>query len=139
MKVGVIGSGGREHTICNSLKNSANVSKIYCIPGNAGTSLIAENIQIELSNFKKLKDFIKESEIDLIIIGPEKPLVDGIVDYLESHNIKVFGPNKIASQLEGSKIFTKKLCEKYKIPTAKFGIFKNFEEAKKFIDGCVFL
>ena len=138
MKVGVIGSGGREHAICNSLKNSANVSKIYCIPGNAGTSLIAENIQIELSNFKKLKDFIKESEIDLIIIGPEKPLVDGIVDYLESHNIKVFGPNKIASQLEGSKIFTKKLCEKYKIPTAKFGIFKNFEEAKKFIDGCVF-
>ena len=138
MKVGVIGSGGREHAICSSLKNSNNVSKIYCIPGNAGTNLIAENINIELNNFQKIKDFILKNKIDLVVIGPEKPLVEGIADYLESYNIKVFGPNKIASQLEGSKIFTKKLCDKYKIPTAKFGIFKSPDEAKKFINNCVF-
>ncbi len=138
MKVGVIGSGGREHSICCSLNKSRNVSKIYCIPGNAGTDLIAENIEIKLNDFEKIKNFILKNEIDLVIIGPEKPLVDGIVDYLESYNIKVFGPNKIASQLEGSKIFTKKLCEKYKIPTAKFGIYKNIEETKKFINNCNF-
>ena len=138
MKVCVIGSGGREHAICSALKNSTKVSKIYCVPGNAGTNLIAENVQIELSNFEKIKDFIQKNKIDLVIIGPEKPLVDGIVDYLESYNIKVFGPNKIASQLEGSKIFTKKLCEKYKIPTAKFGIFNSLDEANNFINNCNF-
>ena len=97
---------------------------------NAGTKEIAKNIQIDLKNFKILKDFILDNRIDLIIVGPEKPLVDGIVDYLEKFKIKVFGPNKIASQLEGSKIFTKKLCEKFNIPTAKFGIFKNRDNAK---------
>ena len=138
MKVCVIGSGGREHAICSSLKNSTKVSKIYCVPGNAGTNLIAENVQIELNNFEQIKDFLQKNKIDLVIIGPEKPLVDGIVDYLESYNIKVFGPNKIASQLEGSKIFTKKLCEKYKIPTAKFGIFNSVDEASNFINNCDF-
>ena len=136
MKVAVIGSGGREHAICLSLKNSQKVKKIYCIPGNAGTHQIAENVEIEISNFSKLKDFILNNNIDLVIIGPEKPLVDGIVDYLEKFKIKVFGPNKIASKLEGSKIFTKKLCEKYKIPTAKFGVFKSVEESKKFLKNC---
>ena len=136
MKVAVIGSGGREHAICLSLKKSQKVKKIYCIPGNAGTHQIAENVEIEISNFSKLKDFILNNNIDLVIIGPEKPLVDGIVDYLERFKIKVFGPNKIASQLEGSKIFTKKLCEKYKIPTAKFGVFKSVEESKKFLKNC---
>ena len=138
MKVCVIGSGGREHAICSSLKNSTKLSKIYCVPGNAGTNLIAENVQIELSNFEQIKDFIQKNKIDLVIIGPEKPLVDGIVDYLESYNIKVFGPNKIASQLEGSKIFTKKICEKYKIPTAKFGIFNSVDEASNFLNNCDF-
>ncbi len=138
MKVGVIGSGGREHAICSSIKNSKNISKIYCIPGNAGTNSFAENVNINLNDFKKIKDFILKNEIDLILIGPEKPLVDGMVDYLEKFNIKVFGPNKIASQLEGSKIFTKKLCEKYKIPTAKFGILKNPKEAKQYLDNCTF-
>jgi len=136
MKVAVIGSGGREHAICLSLKKSQKVKKIYCIPGNAGTHQIAENVEIEITNFSKLKDFILNNNIDLVIIGPEKPLVDGIVDYLEKFKIKVFGPNKIASKLEGSKIFTKKLCEKYKIPTAKFGVFKSIEESKKFLKNC---
>ena len=138
MKVGVIGSGGREHAICCSLNNSDNVSKIYCIPGNAGTNLIAENININLNDFQKIKDFILKNKIDLVIIGPEKPLVEGLADFLEGYNIKVFGPSKLASQLEGSKIFTKKLCEKYKIPTAKFGIFENLNEAEKFINNCTF-
>ena len=133
MKVAVIGSGGREHAICLSLKKSEKVKKVYCIPGNAGTDSIAVNVDIEVGDQNKLKDYILLNRIDLVIIGPEKPLVDGIVDYLQKFNIKVFGPNKIASQLEGSKIFTKQLCEKYKIPTANFGIFKSVNDAKKFL------
>ena len=133
MKIGIIGSGGREHAICDTLSNSNKIKQIYCFPGNAGTAKIAKNISIDLENFNELKNFIKLNKIDLIVVGPEKPLVDGIVDFLEGHNIKVFGPNKHASQLEGSKIFTKNLCEKYNIPTAKFGIFQNINSATQFI------
>ena len=133
MKVGIIGSGGREHAICTSLKKSNKIREIFCFPGNAGTAGIAKNININLQNFKEIKKFIKNKKIDLIVVGPEKPLVEGLVDFLKSHKIKVFGPNKIASQLEGSKIFTKKLCEKFKIPTAKFGIFQNKNDAKDFL------
>ena len=138
MKVGVIGNGGREHALCSSLKNSDKIKQIYCFPGNAGTSSIAENVNIDLNNFEKLKNFIIHNDINFIIVGPEKPLVDGIVDYLQKYKIKVFGPNKVASQLEGSKIFTKKLCEKYKIPTAKFGIFLNTKKALSFLQNCTF-
>jgi len=133
MKVGIIGSGGREHAICHALEKSKNVNEMYCFPGNAGTAKIAKNISLNLENFDELKDFILLEKIDLIIVGPEKPLVDGVVDFLEKYNIKVFGPNQIASQLEGSKIFTKKICEKYKIPTANFGIFENKDKANIFI------
>ena len=138
MKVGIIGSGGREHAICHSLNKSKKIKKIYCFPGNAGTAEIAENIDLNLENFNELKEFILKYSIDLIIVGPEKPLVEGIVDFLENNQIKVFGPNKFASQLEGSKIFTKKLCEKYNIPTAKFGIFKNFNDAQNFLEKIVY-
>ena len=134
MKVGIIGSGGREHAICHTLKKSNKIDQIYCFPGNAGTSEIAKNIEINLENFNQIKDFIMANKIDLIIIGPEKPLVEGLVDFLENNNIKVFGPNKVASQLEGSKIFTKNLCEKYNIPTAKFGTFKNADDAFIFLN-----
>ena len=134
MNVGIIGSGGREHAICLSIKKSKKVNKIYCIPGNAGTSEIAENVNINLNNFDEIKDFVLSKKIELIIVGPEKPLVDGIVDFFQGLNVKVFGPNKLASQLEGSKIFTKKICEKYKIPTAKFGIFDNPSDSKKFLE-----
>ena len=136
MKVGIIGSGGREHAICFSLNKSKKVSKIYCIPGNAGTGEIAENVDIDLNDFEKLEFFIKKNDINIVIVGPEKPLVEGIVDYLEKKDIKVFGPNKLASQLEGSKIFTKKLCEKYKIPTAKFGIFDDIQKTNEFFNDC---
>ncbi len=138
MKVGIIGSGGREHAICLFLKRSKKVDKIYCFPGNAGTSYIAENINLDLSDFNQVKEFIQENKIDIIIVGPEKPLVDGIVDFLEKNKIKVFGPNKISSQLEGSKIFTKNLCKKYKIPTAKFGVFENKETSLSFLKKCNF-
>ena len=136
MKVVIIGSGGREHALCYSLKNSDKVSKLYCIPGNAGTNQIAENIEIDLNDFENIKNFIVENKINLVLVGPEKPLVDGIVDYLEKNNINVFGPNKLASQLEGSKIFTKNLCKKYNIPTANFGVFKNPNDSIKFIEDC---
>mgnify|MGYP003705932489 FL=1 len=134
MNVGIIGSGGREHAICQNLNNSNKINRIFCFPGNAGTADIAENIILDLNNFENIKNYIKEKKIDLVIGGPEKPLVEGLVDYLEKFNIKVFGPNKIASQLEGSKIFTKKICQKFNIPTAEFGIFKNKNDAKKYIE-----
>ncbi len=136
MKVGIIGSGGREHAICTSIKKSQKVDQIYCIPGNAGTALIATNVDIDINNFNKIKDFIKKNNIEIIIVGPEKPLVNGIVNFLEENQIKVFGPNKIASQLEGSKIFTKNLCKKYNIPTANFGAFDNEMKSLEFLNKC---
>jgi len=132
MKVGIIGRGGREHSICFALSKSKKIKQIYCFPGNAGTSQIAKNISIDEEDFNGLKNSIISNKIDLVIVGPEKPLVNGIVDFLEMYNINVFGPNKSASQLEGSKIFTKNLCKKYKIPTAKFGIFKDINSALLF-------
>ena len=134
MKVGIIGSGGREHAICKSLRKSDKIEKIFCFPGNAGTEEIAKNVKIDLENFENIKDYILNQKIELVIIGPEKPLVDGLVDYLEKFKIKVFGPNKIASKLEGSKIFTKQLCKKFNIPTANFGIFQNRIDTLKFLE-----
>ena len=133
MIVGILGSGGREHAICETLKKSKKIHKLYCFPGNAGTAKIAKNIDIDLEDFEKLKNFILENKVDLVVVGPEKPLVDGIVDYLEKFKIKVFGPNKIASQLEGSKMFTKEICKKYNIPSANFRIFKNKDTSKNFL------
>tara|TARA_B100001029_G_C15062353_1_gene459662 strand:+ start:2207 stop:3472 length:1266 start_codon:yes stop_codon:yes gene_type:complete len=138
MIIAILGSGGREHAICKSISLSKKVNKIFCVPGNGGTEEIAENIDIKLSDFSKLINFFKKNKVDLVIIGPEKPLVDGIVDKLEENNIKVFGPRKIPSRLEGSKIFTKELCKKYDIPTAKFGIFKNKNDAINFLNTTTF-
>ena len=133
MKVGIIGSGGREHAICESLYISKKIDKIYCFPGNAGTAEIAENININLENFEEIKNFIKDNKIELIVVGPEKPLVDGLVDYLQKFKIKVFGPNKFAAKLEGSKSFMKKICFKNNIPTANFKICNNLIHVKKFL------
>tara|TARA_Y100001935_G_C17259624_1_gene485627 strand:- start:132 stop:1394 length:1263 start_codon:yes stop_codon:yes gene_type:complete len=129
MKVAVIGSGGREHALCAFLKKSKKITDLYCLPGNAGTSLIAKNISLNIDNFDEIKNFVLSEKIEIVVIGPEKPLVNGITDFLEKFQIKVFGPDKVSAQLEGSKIFTKKLCEKYKIPTANFGIFGSREHA----------
>ena len=133
MNLAVLGSGGREHAICYKLKQSSKIKKLFCIPGNAGTGKIAQNIKEDISNFERLYKVIIKNKIDLVIVGPEQPLVDGIVDYLDKKKIKVFGPSKYASKLEGSKAFMKNLCKKYNIPTANFGIFNNFENASKFI------
>ncbi len=133
MNIGIIGSGGREHSLCFKLKDSKIIDKIYCFPGNAGTSLIAENINVDVSDFENIKKKCEEKKIELIVVGPEKPLVDGIVEYFKNTKIKIFGPNKISSQLEGSKTFTKRLCKKYKIPTAKFEIFSEEKSALKYL------
>ena len=134
MNLAVIGSGGREHAICYKLKQSPKVKNLICIPGNAGTQKIAINIDEDISNFEAVYKIIKKHNIDLVIVGPEKPLVDGIVDFLNKKKIRVFGPDKFASQLEGSKAFMKNLCKKNNIPTANFGIFDNFNDASTFIE-----
>ena len=133
MNVGIIGSGGREHAICLSLKNSSKVNKIYCLPGNAGTYSISNNINVDINNFEELKKTIVKFNIDVVIVGPEKPLVEGLVDFLQENKIKVFGPNKVASQLEGSKTFTKNLCKKYNIPTADYKICFDLIETIEYI------
>ena len=138
MIICIIGSGGREHAICKTISLSSKISKIYCIPGNAGTQQLAENIDLDINNFEKVLKFLKDSKVDLVIVGPEKPLVNGIVDYLENNDIKVFGPRKIPSQLEGSKTFTKNICKKYNIPTAKFGIFEKKENTINFLENSKF-
>ena len=125
MRIAIIGSGGREHAICQKVYESKNVEKIFCIPGNGGTESISENVDINLSNFEEIKSFLIKKNIDFTIVGPEEPLVNGIVDFLKKHKLKVFGPDKFCSKLEGSKIFTKKICEIKKIPTANFKIFKD--------------
>tara|TARA_Y100000816_G_scaffold83220_1_gene57008 strand:- start:6750 stop:8018 length:1269 start_codon:yes stop_codon:yes gene_type:complete len=130
MNIGVIGSGGREHSICFKLKKSKNVSKIYCIPGNAGTSEICENINLPIENFDEIYKTVKEKKIQLLIIGPEVPLVNGITDFFEKHKIMVFGPNKNASKLEGSKAFMKKVCEEFNIPSARYKEISNIKEAE---------
>ena len=134
MNLAVIGSGGREHSICYKLKQSPKIKKLICIPGNAGTQKIAENIEEDILNFEAIYQIIKKQNIDLVIVGPEQPLVEGIVDYLNERKIKVFGPSKFAAQLEGSKAFMKNLCKKNNIPTANFGVFNNFNDASSFIE-----
>ena len=133
MNIALIGSGGREHAICKKLLESDKVNKIYAIPGNAGTCKIATNININYSNHQKLLRIIKEKKIDFVVVGPEEPLVKGIVDFLEKNKIKVFGPHKYAAQLEGSKAFMKNICRRNKIPTAQFKVCKKISDVKNFL------
>ena len=133
MNIAVIGSGGREHSICFKLKQSKHINKIFCIPGNAGTNKVAENINIDILDFKNISNFLKNNNIKVVFVGPEIPLVNGIKDYLEKKNFFVFGPSKTASRLEKSKSFTKKLCKKYKIPTAKYRSFSSMKGVRDYI------
>ena len=133
MNIAVIGSGGREHSLCQKIYESSIVNRLFCIPGNAGTEKISTNLSINYSNFKLLLKAIKKNKIDLVVIGPEEPLVNGVVDFLQKNNVKVFGPNKYASKLEGSKSFMKLICKKNNIPTADFKICKNISDVKKFV------
>ena len=136
MNIGLIGSGGREHALCKKMHESKLVKKIVCFPGNAGTSKIAINVEVNILDFKKILDLVKFHEIDLVVIGPEEPLVKGLVDFLRINKIKVFGPNKYASKLEGSKAFMKSICAKNKIPTAKFKICIKKSQVLNFINKC---
>lgn len=132
MKILIIGSGGREHTLAWKIKKSPRVKKVYCAPGNAGIGEVAELVNIKATNILALADFAEKNEIDLTIVGPEDPLVNGIVNEFEKRKLKIFGPNKKAAILEGSKIFTKNLLLKHKIPTAPIiGIFKSTDAIRK--------
>ena len=133
MNIALIGSGGREHAFCKKIHESKLSKKIICIPGNAGTSKIAENIELDYLNFKKLLKVLQFHKIDLVIVGPEEPLVKGLVDFLNKHKIKVFGPSKYAAKLEGSKSFVKSLCKANNIPTAQFKICKNKKDITTFL------
>ncbi|MCU9815960.1 phosphoribosylamine--glycine ligase [Paraclostridium sp. AKS73] len=134
MKVLVVGSGGREHAICYSLLKGKKVEEIYCAPGNAGISEISQCLSIKDNDIDNLYKFAKENKIDLTIVGPEVPLVDGIVDKFEKENLRIFGPNKKCSMLEGSKAFSKEFMIKHDIPTAKYKEYMDLDEAINEID-----
>lgn len=133
MKVLVIGDGGREHSIVWKLARSSQVDKIYIAPGNPGTAELGENIAIDPMDFTALVSFVRERNIDLTIVGPEAPLVGGIVDFFREQGLKIFGPDKRAAQLEGSKVFSKRFMKKYQIPTAEYEVFDNAEKAIAYI------
>ena len=133
MNIGLIGSGGREHALCRKLYESRLTNKIFCFPGNAGTQKIAVNISVDISNFKKILKLIRINKIDLVVVGPEEPLVNGIVNFLNKNKVKVFGPNKFAAKLEGSKAFMKNICKINNIPTANFKICRKKNQVINFI------
>ncbi|MFD0589969.1 phosphoribosylamine--glycine ligase [Paenibacillus sp. GCM10027627] len=133
MRILVIGSGGREHAVCWALKKSEKVKELFCAPGNAGIASIAECVPIAVSKFDELTRFAKESAIDLVFVGPDDPLADGIVDAFEAAGIPAFGPDKKAAEIEGSKIFMKNLLKKYNIPTAKYETFTDYETALAYL------
>jgi len=133
MKALVIGGGGREHTIVWKLKQSKQVEKIYSIPGNGGITQVAECVNLDVLDFPALTRFAEEKDIDLTIVGPEAPLVAGIVDAFREKNLAIFGPDKKTAQLEGSKIFAKNFMKKYNIPTADFKVFDNPTDALSYV------
>ena len=133
MNIGLIGSGGREHALCQKIHESKLIKKIICFPGNAGTAKIAKNIKADILNFREIHQLVQFHKIDLVIVGPEEPLVRGLVDYLRKKKIKVFGPDKFASRLEGSKAFMKKVCKSNNIPTADYKICKNKKDVLNFL------
>ncbi len=133
MNIGLIGSGGREHALCQKIHGSKLIKKIICFPGNAGTAKIAKNIKADILNFREIHQLVQFHKIDLVIVGPEEPLVRGLVDYLRKKKIKVFGPDKFASRLEGSKAFMKKVCKSNNIPTADYKICKNKKDVLNFL------
>lgn len=134
MKILVVGGGGREHAICWKLSNEKNVEKIYCAPGNPGIAEVAECVNIGDSDIDELAKFAKENEIDITVVGPEVPLVMGIIDVFESQGLKVFGPNKKCARLEGSKAFSKDFMTRHNLPTAKYKEYTNIDKAIDDID-----
>lgn len=133
MNVLVIGSGGREHALSWAIASSPLLSELYCAPGNAGIAEVATCVDIPVSDFDAIIDFCQEKSVDFVVVGPEDPLVNGLVDRLDAAGIKSFGPNAAAAQLEGSKGFTKDLCADYDIPTAAYGRFASAADAKAYL------
>ena len=138
MNILLLGSGGREHALAKSLCESPKNKKIFCAPGNPGIEDFAELINVNINNNEEVLDVCISKKIELVVIGPEVPLVNGLADFLNKNNILVFGPRKIAAQLEGSKKFTKQICKKYNIPTAEFETFKDESSALKYLQKQVF-
>lgn len=134
MKVLVVGGGGREHALVWKIAQSPKVKQIYCAPGNAGIAKLATCVDISAENIKELVDFAESNKIDLTVVGPEAPLVAGIVDEFEKRGMRIFGPNKLAAQIEGSKVFSKELMKKYDIPTAAYEVFDNSDDALNYIE-----
>ncbi|WP_248929796.1 phosphoribosylamine--glycine ligase [Paenibacillus hamazuiensis] len=133
MRILVVGRGGREHAIIWALKKSPQVKHIFCAPGNGGIAELAECVPIEEKQFDEIADFAKKQAVDLVVIGPDDPLSEGIVDHLEAQGLKVYGPRANAAIIEGSKVFTKNLLKKYNIPTAAYESFENYEEASAYL------
>ena len=134
MKILVVGGGGREHTLVCKIAQSPLVKNIYCAPGNAGISQVAECVPIKDTNIDELLKFADKNQIDLTVVGPEVPLALGIVDTFQSQGLNIFGPSKRAAEIESSKIFAKYLMEKYRIPTAAYKKFNQYDEAKKYLE-----
>jgi len=133
MIVLVVGAGGREHALCWAIAKSPKCTKLFCAPGNAGVAQIAECVDIAAEDLPRIVLFSKEEKVDLVVVGPEDPLVDGLVDELIANNIKAFGPTKAAAYLEGSKVFMKNFFSKYKIPTAAYGSFSDYDKAIAYV------
>ncbi|MBN1300214.1 MAG: phosphoribosylamine--glycine ligase [Melioribacteraceae bacterium] len=132
MNVLIIGSGGREHALAYKIRESKDLDKLYISPGNPGTAILGENVTLDNSNFRAVKSFCIKNSIDLVVIGPEQPLVNGMADHLKSSGINVFGPEKTAAEIEGNKSFSKMLMKKYSIPTADFRIFTINQQQQAF-------
>jgi phosphoribosylamine--glycine ligase len=135
MNILLIGSGGREHAIANAVAKSPLLERLFIAPGNPGTAAVGENVELDASDHAAVAAFCKAREVALVIIGPEQPLIGGLVDYLEARGITTFGPSKAAARLEGSKGFTKDLCRAHNIPTAAYGRFNNEEQALAYLRG----
>ncbi|MBE3090954.1 MAG: ATP-grasp domain-containing protein, partial [Candidatus Atribacteria bacterium] len=133
MKVLVIGSGGREHTLVWKMIQSPKVSQVYCAPGNAGISRLAQCVNIDADSIEKLVDFAQKEKIDLTVVGPELPLSQGIVNEFNKQGLRIFGPSKEAAEIESSKVFSKYLMKKYNIPTANYEVFQNSKKALDYI------
>jgi phosphoribosylamine--glycine ligase len=133
MKILIVGGGGREHAIAWKLLQSPRVSKLYCAPGNGGTAQIAQNVPIDVHDFAGLAQFVKDEGIELTVVGPEDPLLHGIVDFFHERNLPIYGPNSMAAKIEGSKSFAKKLMQRYGIPTAAYETFLDYESAIAYV------
>src|SRR5687767_5909579 len=133
MKVLVIGKGGREHALVWKLAQSKRVERVFCAPGNAGTALDGTNVALDVNDFDRVVAFVKKEGIGLTVVGPEEPLVRGIVDHFHKHELRIFGPTKAAAQIEGSKVFAKELMRLADVPTADFVVFDHPDPARNYV------